>query len=86
MSTYSGKLFENVVQATAHDILRYAIVNLRAAGYPTVLHIHDEVVTEVPHGFGSVEEMEAIMARRPPWAYDWPISVDGGYRAKRYRK
>lgn len=86
INTYSGKIFENVVQATAHDILRYAIVNLREAGYPTVLHIHDEVVTEVPHGFGSVEEMESVMARRPPWAHDWPISVDGGYRAKRYRK
>jgi DNA polymerase len=86
MSTYSGKMFENVVQATAHDLLRYAIIGLRDAGYPTVLHIHDEVVTEVPHGFGSVEEMESIMARRPPWAHDWPISVDGGYRAKRYRK
>lgn len=86
MSTYSGKLFENVVQATAHDLLRHAIINLREAGYPTVMHIHDEIVTEVPEGFGSVEEMEAIMSRRPAWAHDWPIAVDGGYRAKRYRK
>lgn len=86
MSTYAGKLFENVVQATAHDLLRFAIVNLEAAGYPVVLHIHDEIVSEVPEGFGSVEEFEAIMSRRPEWAADWPVAVDGGYRAKRYKK
>lgn len=86
MSTYSGKLFENVVQATAHDILRFAILTLKAHGYETVLHIHDEIVTEVPEGFGSVEEMEALMKRRAWWFADWPVSVDGGYRAKRYRK
>jgi DNA polymerase len=86
MSTYSGKIFENVVQATAHDILREAIIRLRAAGYPCVLHVHDEIVVEVPEGWGSVEEMERIMAERPAWAADWPIAVDGGYRAKRYRK
>lgn len=86
MSTYAGKLFENVVQATAHDLLRFAIVNVEAAGYPVVLHIHDEIVSEVPEGFGSVEEFEAIMSRRPAWAADWPVAVDGGYRAKRYKK
>ena len=86
MSTYSGKIFENVVQATAHDILREAIIRLRAAGYPCVLHVHDEIVVEVPEDWGSVEEMERIMAERPTWTADWPIAVDGGYRAKRYRK
>jgi len=85
-STYSGKLFENIVQATAHDILRAAIVRLRAAGYPCVLHVHDEIVVEVPEGFGSVEEMERLMSMREDWFADWPVSVDGGYREKRYRK
>ena len=86
MSTYAGKLFENVVQAIAHDLLRFAIINVEAAGYPVVLHVHDELVAEVPEGFGSVEEFEAIMSRRPEWAADWPVAVDGGYRAKRYKK
>lgn len=86
MKTYGGRLTENIVQATAHDILRYAIVNLRAAGYPTVLHVYDEIVVEVPKGTGSVEEVERIMATMPPWAFGWPIRADGGWRGFRYRK
>lgn len=86
MKTYAGRLAENIVQATAHDIQRYCIINLRAAGYPTVLHVYDENVAEVDEGFGSIEEFEAIMAAMPPWAHDWPIRASGGWRGKRYRK
>lgn len=92
MDTYGGRLCENVVQAVAHDILRYAIENLRAAGYPTVLHVYDEIIVEVPHGTGSIEEVERIMGTMPPWAVDsetgrpWPIRAEGGWRGRRYRK
>jgi len=86
METYGGRLTENIVQATAHDVLRFAILNLRAAGYPTVLHVYDEIVVEVPHGVGSLEEVERIMAIMPPWAHDWPIRASGGWRGRRYRK
>jgi len=90
METYGGRLVENVVQATAHDILRHSIVNLRAAGYPTVLHVYDEIVGEVPTGAGSLEHFEAIMATMPAWAHDdvgpWPIRASGGWRGRRYRK
>jgi hypothetical protein len=41
---------------------------------------------EVPEGTGSVEEVESIMARMPPWAHDWPIRAAGGWRGRRYRK
>lgn len=86
MDTYGGKLTENVIQAISHDILRFAILNLRAAGYPTVLHIYDEILAEIPQGFGSIEEFERIMQILPPWCAGWPIRAAGGWRGYRYRK
>lgn len=86
LDTYGGKLCENVVQATARDILAEALINADAAGYDPVMHIHDEMVTEVPEGFGSIEELERIMATLPEWCKDWPIKAAGGWRGKRYRK
>lgn len=86
MNTYGGRLAENIIQATAHDIQRYGIEALEAAGYPIVLHVYDENVAEVPHGFGSIEEFETIMSTMPPWAADWPVRASGGWRGRRYRK
>lgn len=90
VDTYSGKLCENVVQAVARDIQRHATVNCERLGYPIVLHVYDELVAEVPHGSGSVEGLESIMATMPPWAMykdkPWPIKAAGGWRGLRYRK
>lgn len=86
MPTWGSRIYENADQAIAHDILRYAVVNLRAAGYPTVLHVYDEIVGEIPIGTGSVEQFETIMQTLPPWAAGWPIRAAGGWRGKRYRK
>jgi DNA polymerase len=86
LNTYGGKLTENVVQATARDILAHAIVNLEHAGYPVVLHVHDEVVSEVLENAGNIGEFERIMSTMPAWAHDWPIRASGGWRGKRYRK
>jgi len=88
MQTYGGRLTENIVQATAHDILRYAIVNLEAAGYPAVLHVYDEIIVEVPVWAkpGALEEVERIMGTMPPWCAHWPVKASGGWRGRRYRK
>lgn len=86
MSTYAGRLIENIVQAIAHDILRNSIINLRAAGYHTVLHVYDEIVAQIPKGCGSLEEFERIMGTMPAWAQGWPIRASGGWRGRRYRK
>ena len=59
---------------------------LEAAGYPIVLHVYDEDIAEVPEGWGSLEEFEAIMSTMPPWAAGWPVRASGGWRGRRYRK
>ena len=74
------------MQAIAHDIQRFGIEALEAAGYPVVLHVYDENVAEVPQGWGSIEEFEAIMSTMPPWAAGWPVRASGGWRGRRYRK
>lgn len=86
MSCYAGRFAENVVQAIARDIQMHAIANCERSGYPVVMHTYDEVVAEVPSGFGSVEELEALMAYLPKWAKGWPIKAAGGWRRKRYCK
>ena len=75
--TFGGKIVENCTQSIARDLLAHAMVNLEAAGYPIVFHVHDEAVMEVPIGQGSLEEACRIMAIPPDWAQDLPLRADG---------
>jgi len=86
MDTWGPRFVENIDQATARDILRRATINLEAAGYPVVLHVYDEIASEVPEGYGSIEEFERVMGTMPEFAADWPVRAQGGWRGKRYRK
>lgn len=83
--TYGGKLVENIVQATARDLMANGMLNTEKAGYKSVMTVHDEVISEVPEGFGSVEEFEKLLSTPPEWAKDYPIKAEG-WRGKRYRK
>lgn len=82
---YGGILCENAVQAIARDILVNGLFKAEAAGYPVVAHIHDEVVSEMPEGRGSVEEFAARLCDLPPWCAGLPLRA-AGWRGKRYRK
>lgn len=86
INTWGGRLTENWNQAACRDILAPAVIRLEEAGYPVVLHVYDEIVSEIPEGWGSAEEFESLMVRRPAWAHDWPIKAPSPWRAKRYRK
>lgn len=86
IETHGGKLTENVVQGVAGCIQRSFLVRAEASQYWPVLHVHDEGVAEVPEGWGSVEEFEAIMSTREDWFRRWAVSASGGWRGKFYRK
>jgi DNA polymerase len=91
---YGGKLAENVVQAICRDLLVAAMLRLEAAGYRVVMHVHDEIVAEVPaHACDAptrarcsdddVARAQDLLETTPLWAPDLPIGVDCG-TAERY--
>lgn len=77
--TYGGKLVENITQAVARDCLAASLSRLRAAGYKIIMHIHDEVVLEVPEkdAASALEKVNAIMAEPLPWAPGLSLTADG---------
>jgi len=82
---WGGLLTENVVQATARDLMATAMMALEVKGYNVILSVHDEIISEVPDNFGSLDEMIDIMTRVPAWAKGCPINAEGK-EGKRYRK
>lgn len=85
IETYGPKLVENIVQATSRDLLAEAMLRLRNNGFDIVMHVHDEVVLEVPNRQSSVEEICEIMAIAPEWAGGLPLRADG-YECNYYKK
>lgn len=85
IETYGPKLVENIVQAVSRDILAEAMLRLEKAGFDIVMHVHDEVVLEVPEGVSSVEEVNEMMAVNPSWTVGLPLKA-AGFESTFYKK
>lgn len=86
LETYGGKLVENIVQATARDLLAEAITRIENAGHRIVMHIHDEVVIDEPNNSGTTAaDICSLMNELPAWANCLPIDA-AGYECSFYQK
>lgn len=86
IESYGAKNVENITQAVACDLLSEGLLRMDAAGYKTVLTIHDEAITEAPDTDEfTFKKMEHLMSTLPDWAPELPL-VAAGYEAYRYRK
>jgi DNA polymerase len=75
---------ENIIQAIGRDLLTHALINVERAGFRTVTHVHDEIVTETTSGL-TVERLSSLMCDLPDWAVGLPVEA-AGYTTQRYRK
>lgn len=85
VSTWGGKLTENVDQAIARDIIAGAtlrIANRESELGPVVLTVHDELVTE--HKDNILDELMAEMCRPVDWAQSLPLAAEG-WVGRRFR-
>lgn len=84
--THGGKLFENLCQAVARDIMAANMPLIEAAGYRIVLTVHDEIIAEAPdEPQYNAEHMASLLAANPGWAPDIPLAA-AGFETYRYRK
>lgn len=84
LESYGPKFVENIVQATARDILVEAMQRLDAKGYKIVMHVHDEAVIEAPADT-SLEDICSVMGETPAWAKGLLLRADG-YVCDFYKK
>ena len=82
LESYGPKFVENIIQATARDLLMHAIKNL--SGYRIVAHVHDEVIIEAP-AETSLDEICETMAMVPEWGKGLILNADG-YECDFYQK
>ncbi len=82
---YGGMQCAHVVSGTARDVLVAAMFRLEAAGYPIVLTVHDETLSEVAADYGSAEEYQQILLQKPKWLAEVPIAATS-WEGPRYDK
>lgn len=84
--TYGGKLVENATQAIGRDCLAAAMQHVAAAGYQIVMHVHDEMIADVPkEDREAYRKISAIMGETPSWAPGLILRGDG-YETEFYKK
>ncbi len=84
ISSYGGKLFENVVQAIARDVLVEGMREAERVGYEIVLTVYDEVVAECDVD-AALPALTDVLSTVPDWAPDLPLAANG-FETLRYRK
>ena len=84
---YGGKIVENLIQSMTREFLAGAMVEAEDCGLAPVLHVHDELVCEVPASDAAdgAEALREIMTTVPDWAEGFPLGASGG-TGTRYRK
>lgn len=88
LHTYGGKLTENIIQAISRDLLANAIFKVFDLGYNIVLHVHDEIVDEIPKDGNeemALQNMIDAMCTAPEWAANIPLRA-AGYITEYYKK
>jgi len=90
IETYGGKIVENIVQATARDVMAEALLRLDAADeFLPVLTVHDEVICEfhedVINEADAEKMMHDLMTVQPTWATGLPTAAEV-FTTTRYRK
>ena len=85
LTTYGGKLVENIVQAIARDVLAQAMMNLKNHGFNIVMHVHDEIVLEVEDKISSIEEICEIMCKENKYLKGLKLKADG-FESNYYKK
>lgn len=75
-STYGGKITENIVQAIAADLLWEAMFRVEAHGFPVILSVHDEVISEAENAEQRKLEFHELMRARPSWGTDCPVEAE----------
>ena len=74
---HGSLLFQNCVSAIARDILTAATTRFEAVGLPVILHVHDELLAEVPVEHGVTHSVvHALMTQRPAWTAGLPIDAE----------
>ena len=84
--TYGGKLVENCVQAIGRDCLAEAMLRVARMGYQIVMHVHDEMIVDVPReDKDAYRKISEAMGQSPTWAPGLVLRGDG-YETEFYKK